>query len=274
MSGPAHRAPRRSGAARVIIPLVVVAALVLTGAGVGAAWWATDGFRTNPVVALRGGEAPREEQAPRRQDAAPSTDGEESAAGDATADGEAPADEAPSADAAAVSEVPGTAAPAETADAADPAHDAEVGASPAGPEQVLPAPTSGDGPAALFDATIYRTLADDDDYVLVSSPSKNISCQLGGSSWGCSIKERNWGSDPCPGSTHASFLVYDGTFPQPNCGAAYLGRTGDEVLVLEYGEILDVDGSVQCSSAPDGLSCWSTWEGTGIKLSREELRLF
>ncbi|GAA4531328.1 hypothetical protein GCM10023160_33610 [Brachybacterium paraconglomeratum] len=113
---------------------------------------------------------------------------------------------------------------------------------------------------------------DDDDVLLISSPSQNIACELGGSYVGCSIAERSAETD-CSGERVASFLIYDGTFPMPMCGIEYLGTPGDPVVSLGYGESVTVVNTT-CLSEPTGMTCWDTETGHGMTLSRDDVTLF
>lgn len=201
-------------------------------------------------------------------DTTASTDGIEpagSGTSDSTATPERPEDDAANAgdgSDATGPEAPETTASESTSD--DDTGSTSDGAAGERPERSATAPIS--------DPTYTFTLERDDSYALISSPSQNISCELGGSTFGCSIEDRPEDAG-CTGDRVASYLSYDGLEPTPNCGVAYLGEEGHQVLVLEYGETI-TDGYTSCRSQETGFTCWSEDSGHGMTLSRNHVELF
>lgn len=126
--------------------------------------------------------------------------------------------------------------------------------------------------APIDDPTYTFELGDDGSYVLISSPSRNISCELGGSYYGCSIADRP-AEAGCVGDRIASYLAYDGMTPIHNCGVAYLGAEGDHLIVLGYGETI-TNGYTSCRSQETGLTCWNEYDGSGMTLSASSVELF
>ncbi|MBM7502063.1 hypothetical protein JOD52_002903 [Brachybacterium muris] len=113
----------------------------------------------------------------------------------------------------------------------------------------------------------------DGSYVLISSPSLNISCELGGITAGCSIADRPKDSECGENTRVASYLIYDGTYPMRMCEAEYLGVPGDRVITLEYGQTIMVEDHI-CTSESTGMTCWSNHSGHGMTLSRKGAVLF
>lgn len=111
-------------------------------------------------------------------------------------------------------------------------------------------------------------------YVIVDTPTKNISCEIHELYAACSIAERyyaNNGATDCPSRLFS--IKVAGGHPQIVCGEEFLGRNGDHVHEMEYGETVNppFDSNYACKAEETGVSCWNTTTGHGFKLSRQQL---
>lgn len=110
------------------------------------------------------------------------------------------------------------------------------------------------------------------DYILVDTPTRNISCEVYADHVGCSIAERSYEpAEDCPTSLY-SLTVDQSGLVQRTCFEEYLGQTGDTVRHMGYGESV-VNGSMRCDLAENGMVCLAP-NGQGFKLSRHGLTVY
>jgi hypothetical protein len=105
-----------------------------------------------------------------------------------------------------------------------------------------------------------------------SSPSGNIGCYIEPTNVRCDIAERNWSPPSKPSSCPE--VVGWGQGLQLTVGRpAGFVCAGDTALTsgdpLAYGDKI-VSGSIECTSLPDGISCWDFVYGGEFMISREK----
>lgn len=104
----------------------------------------------------------------------------------------------------------------------------------------------------------------------IVSPSGNIQCVLAGDEVGCSIASRDYtagGQEDCSGASF-SIAVADGAAAM-DCGRSF--ATGG--TTLDYGTSA-VSGDFACTSASDGMTCWSTRTGHGFTVRKASYETF
>lgn len=108
-----------------------------------------------------------------------------------------------------------------------------------------------------------------------NSPSGNIGCYIDPSTVRCDIRERDWSPPPRPASCNKNVDYGQGL--TLNVGEP--GRfvcAGDTALTtghtLGFGDEI-VAGSIECSSAPSGITCWDFQYGGEFSISREAYHL-
>jgi hypothetical protein len=104
-----------------------------------------------------------------------------------------------------------------------------------------------------------------------SSPSGNIGCYIEPTNVRCDIAERNWSPPSKP--TSCPEVVSWGQGLELTVGRpAGFVCAGDTALTngspLAYGDKI-VSGSIECTSLPDGISCWDFVYGGEFTISRE-----
>lgn len=113
-------------------------------------------------------------------------------------------------------------------------------------------------------------------YILVDTPSQNISCQIYNDRIGCSIANRSYsqlGLSDCPDKLYSITVNDKGV--QNACGSEFLGRVGDKVQRMEYGSSMkSPNGRYQCNLEESGMACRNLDTGHGFKIAREEQRKF
>ncbi|MGY5766538.1 variant leucine-rich repeat-containing protein [Brachybacterium sp. DNPG3] len=229
---------------RVVVPVLVTLMLLVT-VGAGVAWWVLDSGRTGSTVA--GSEA----DPPRRSDAVgePTDESTPTDAGSSTATDDAATD-GPTTDSA-------------TTDSAS--------ADPVVPDDGWSGSAIPVGDVSVDGLEVRVPSLAEGDYLLLSSPSQNISCQIGRDVFGCSIAEREW-EDACPEHALASFVSVGGGSATTDCERSFLGRAGDDAYTLEYGQVLITD-NVSCFSDTTGLSCGRLDSDAWMMLSRARYSL-
>lgn len=124
--------------------------------------------------------------------------------------------------------------------------------------------------------TTQDTTKPADNYILVDTPSRNISCQIYDDRVGCSIAQRKYselGLSDCSDRLYS--IVVDTKGVRNACGTEFLGRIGDSVRHMDYGESLySPNGKFQCSLAEDGMSCSNVESRRGFKIARETQNKF
>lgn len=237
---PTRAARKRRGALPILAALGILALVFALGAG-GTLWWVSraEGDRKPATVADAENARPMG-TAEASEEAVGSGSDEESA--DET--GEDPEGKSASAD---VSTAPETTAPIEVDQETTGLETTET--------------TEPDEP------TSDGERIEGEEILVISSPSQNIGCELGGSYVGCTIRERDVDAVGCPDHATASFEIVEGASAMTACGVEYLGEVGDSVLVLEYGDSISFGGAT-CASESDGMTCWDDETGHSMTVSR------
>lgn len=124
--------------------------------------------------------------------------------------------------------------------------------------------------------TTQDTTKPADNYILVDTPSRNISCEIYDDRIGCSIAQRKYselGLSDCSDRLYS--IVVDTTGVRNACGNEFLGSIGDSVRHMDYGEsVYSPNGKFQCSLAEDGMSCRNVESRRGFKIARETQNKF
>ena len=108
-----------------------------------------------------------------------------------------------------------------------------------------------------------------------SAPSGNIGCYIDPDYVRCDIRERDWSPPPKPAS--CSDMTGWGQGLQLDVGkSADFVCAGDTALTsggpLAYGDKI-VSGSIECTSTPDGITCWDFVYGGEFSISRQGYHL-
>ena len=108
----------------------------------------------------------------------------------------------------------------------------------------------------------------------VTSPSGNIGCYIDTTYARCDIRDRTW--SPPPRSASCPDYTDWGQGVQLHVGSpAGFVCAGDTALMsgdpLPYGDKI-VAGSIECTSTPDGISCWDFVYGGEFAISRDSYR--
>lgn len=116
----------------------------------------------------------------------------------------------------------------------------------------------------------------EDAYILIDTPSKNLSCEIHDDYVGCSIAERHYGEMGLPDCTGRLFsIVVDKGSVYERCESEFLGKVGDDVIELQYGEaITSANGAFTCSLSESGMTCENNSIGRGFKIARREQTRF
>lgn len=106
-----------------------------------------------------------------------------------------------------------------------------------------------------------------------TSPSGNIGCYIDPEYVRCDIRERDWSPPPRP----ASCPVDWGQGLKLKVGEpADFVCAGDTALMsgspLAYGDKI-VSGSIECTSTPDGITCWDFVYGGEFSIARQAYHL-
>jgi hypothetical protein len=108
-----------------------------------------------------------------------------------------------------------------------------------------------------------------------NSPSGNIGCYIDPSTVRCDIQERNWAPPPKPASCNENINWGQGLTLNAGEPATFV-CAGDTALTtgnpLAFGDKI-VAGSIECSSAPSGITCWDFQYGGEFSISREAYHL-
>ncbi|MDG5486775.1 hypothetical protein [Mycolicibacterium gadium] len=108
-----------------------------------------------------------------------------------------------------------------------------------------------------------------------TSPSGNIGCYIDPSTVRCDIQERDWSPPPKPASCDENVGWGQGLTLNVGEPATFV-CAGDTALTtgnpLAFGDKI-VAGSIECSSAPSGITCWDFQYGGEFSLSREAYHL-
>ncbi|WP_206428541.1 hypothetical protein [Mycolicibacterium stellerae] len=108
-----------------------------------------------------------------------------------------------------------------------------------------------------------------------SSPSGNIGCYIDPDSVRCDIRERDWAPPPKPASCPEMTGWGQGLQLDAGKSADYV-CAGDTALTtgnpLAYGDKI-VSGSIECTSTPDGITCWDFVYGGEFSISRQAIHL-
>lgn len=235
---PPSAAPTQTkrGPLLLLTALGALALVMILGAG-GTLWWFSQDSEEGPPVAAG------EESTPNRQELPPETDPVALLEGD---DGINTEEE--------------TASITED-DAGETSPAADVSTAPETTAPIESATTVAGAP------TIDGERIEGEETLVISSPSKNIGCELGESYVGCTIRERDLDAVGCSEHPTASFEIVDGSSAMAVCDAQYLGEVGDPVIVLEYGESISFGGTT-CASKSDGMTCWDDETGHSMTVSR------
>lgn len=126
--------------------------------------------------------------------------------------------------------------------------------------------SSGDLPLETFDVT---------ELTPFNSPSGNIGCYIDPSTVRCDIRERDWSPPPRPASCNENVSYGQGLML--NAGEpARVVCAGDTALTtgntLGFGDKI-VAGSIECTSAESGITCWDFQYGGEFSISREAYHL-
>ena len=91
------------------------------------------------------------------------------------------------------------------------------------------------------------------DYVLVDTPSQNISCELHEDWAGCSILERDFSEFDLTDCSDQLFSISTaGGYPDLACGARFLGSPGDHVSTMAVGDTASY-GNMSCLMSDRGV---------------------
>lgn len=103
------------------------------------------------------------------------------------------------------------------------------------------------------------------------SPSGNIHCRLDPDAATCAVGVREYAAPGLRDCDGAAFViaVSDGE-AAPACGSTVEAPSAAE---LPYGSSA-VNGEMACTSAADGMTCWSTRTGHGFTVSKTEYSTF
>lgn len=108
-----------------------------------------------------------------------------------------------------------------------------------------------------------------------NSPSGNIGCYIDPSTVRCDIRERDWSPPPKPASCNENVEYGQGLMLNVGEPARFV-CAGDTALTtgntLGFGDKI-VAGSIECSSAPSGITCWDFQYGGEFSISREAYHL-
>jgi hypothetical protein len=108
-----------------------------------------------------------------------------------------------------------------------------------------------------------------------TSPSGNIGCYIDPDSVRCDIRERDWAPPPKPASCSENTDWGQGLQLTAGEPADFV-CAGDTALTTEnplaYGDKI-VAGSIECTSAPSGITCWDFQYGGEFSISREAYHL-
>jgi uncharacterized protein DUF6636 len=106
-----------------------------------------------------------------------------------------------------------------------------------------------------------------------TSPSGNIGCYIDPDYVRCDIRERDWSPPPRPADCSLDWgqgLTLEAGTPGD------LVCAGDTALgsgsPLAYGDKI-VSGSIECTSTPDGITCWDFVYGGEFSISRQAYHL-
>lgn len=135
-------------------------------------------------------------------------------------------------------------------------------------------PKSSDLFAHEMDSTLSTPDLFDDPYLLVDTPSKNISCEIHKDYAACSIAERHYAENGARDCSSQLFSIKVGdTYPEIVCGQSFLGTAGDSVYEMQYGETVRprFESDYACKAEETGVSCWNEITNQGFKLSRQRL---
>jgi hypothetical protein len=108
-----------------------------------------------------------------------------------------------------------------------------------------------------------------------TSPSGNIGCYIDPSSVRCDIQEREWSPPPKPASCNENVGWGQGLTLDAGESATFV-CAGDTALTtgnpLAFGDKI-VAGSIECTSAPSGITCRDLQDGGEFSISREAYHL-
>ena len=108
-----------------------------------------------------------------------------------------------------------------------------------------------------------------------TSPSGNIGCYIDPTTVRCDIRERDWAPPPRDASCNENvdwgqgLMLNVGEPAQVVCAGDTALTTGNP---LAFGDKI-VAGSIECSSAPSGITCWDFQYGGEFTISREAYHL-
>ena len=127
----------------------------------------------------------------------------------------------------------------------------------------------------MLATTVPLGTAQAEEIVGFTSPSGNIGCMLDSSSVRCDIRDRTWSPPPRPSDCVDVMNFGQGIILNVGKPARFV-CAGDTALdggpALPYGEKI-VRGSLECLSAPSGMSCWDFVNGGSFEISRDEFYL-
>jgi hypothetical protein len=108
-----------------------------------------------------------------------------------------------------------------------------------------------------------------------TSPSGNIGCYIDPDYVRCDIREREWSPPPKPASC-PEMTGWGQGLQLDVGGSADFVCAGDTALTsgnpLAYGDKI-VSGSLECTSSPDGITCWDFVYGGEFSISRQDIHL-
>ncbi len=108
-----------------------------------------------------------------------------------------------------------------------------------------------------------------------TSPSGNIGCYIETDDVRCDIRERTWTPPPTPATCPETTDWGQGLQLHAGEPAGFV-CAGDTALTTEnplaFGDRV-VAGSIECESAPSGITCWDFQSGGEFTISRERYHL-
>jgi hypothetical protein len=106
-----------------------------------------------------------------------------------------------------------------------------------------------------------------------TSPSGNIGCYIDPDYVRCDIRERDWSPPPapadCPVDWGQGLQLHVGTPGDFVCAGDTALGSGSP---LAYGDKI-VSGSIECTSTPDGITCWDFVYGGEFSIARQAYHL-
>ncbi|GFG49439.1 hypothetical protein MAGR_08800 [Mycolicibacterium agri] len=131
------------------------------------------------------------------------------------------------------------------------------------------------GAGAAPGEPLPRTVHEVSELTSFTSPSGNIGCYIDTDYVRCDIKERDWAPPPKPASC-PDYTDWGQGLQLEAGKPAEVVCAGDTALTsgnpLAFGDTI-VAGSIECTSAPMGISCRDVQHGGEFSLSRQAYHL-